>query len=112
MYQYNAELIRVIDGDTVKLRVDVGFRMAYTDNFRLAGIDTPELNSSDPEERERAQKAKDFLQLELHQRSIRIETTKPGKYGRWLATIEVYTSQAGWVDVNRMLLSKGLAVPY
>ncbi len=43
MYEYHAELIRVIDGDTYELRVDVGLRADRREHFRIAGVDTPEV---------------------------------------------------------------------
>ena len=46
-YEYECELVRVIDGDTVKLRVDCGFNVTFTDNFRLHGINAPEMRGSD-----------------------------------------------------------------
>ena len=42
IYEYRAKCIRVIDGDTVHLEVDLGFRMSCHHHFRLLGIDTPE----------------------------------------------------------------------
>jgi len=47
MYQYKAKLNRVVDGDTVNLTIDLGFRLTYTANCRLAGINAPEMNTED-----------------------------------------------------------------
>jgi hypothetical protein len=42
MYEYEAEIVRWVDGDTVDLRVSLGFGITRADRFRLYGIDTPE----------------------------------------------------------------------
>lgn len=42
MYEYRASVIRVIDGDTVDLRIDLGFEVGLNMRVRLAGIDAPE----------------------------------------------------------------------
>ena len=48
-YQFDATVVRVIDGDTVRMRVDVGFGVEITKNFRLLDIDTPELRGGTEE---------------------------------------------------------------
>lgn len=48
LYRYSAKLIRVIDGDTVVLEIDLGFRCRIHDqHVRLLGLDTPELHGPD-----------------------------------------------------------------
>jgi micrococcal nuclease len=47
MYTYKAKLNRVVDGDTVNLTIDLGFRLSYTANCRLAGINAPEMNTEE-----------------------------------------------------------------
>ena len=46
IYIYKAELIRVIDGDTVELIIDLGFDTSRHERFRLYGIDAPEVNTA------------------------------------------------------------------
>lgn len=41
-YTYDAELIRVVDGDTVDLDVDLGFKVRVRERFRIYGINSPE----------------------------------------------------------------------
>ena len=57
-YIRHAEVVRVVDGDTIRLRVDLGFNTQVTQNFRLWGIDAPELRG---DERVDGLKAKEFL---------------------------------------------------
>lgn len=45
LYTYRATLARVVDGDTVDLDVDCGFKTWRRDRFRLAGIDCPEMST-------------------------------------------------------------------
>jgi micrococcal nuclease len=113
MYEYNATVIRVIDGDSVWLEVDVGFHMTYKYNFRLGGINTPELRSSDPEEKARAYAAKARLEelLPVGQQ-VKIKTAKPGKYGRWIADVFLNFDEPDGVFINQTLLAEGHAVPY
>lgn len=40
---YSAEVVRVLDGDTVECRIELGFHLTLTESVRLVGIDAPEL---------------------------------------------------------------------
>ena len=118
-----AQPLRVVDGDTADLFVDVGFRGYQIGRFRFLDIDTPEMNSKDPDERARAKEATEFvkdmldcfertLKVDLAYWPLRIETAKdPDNFGRWLAKIYV-TTLKGESSVNAELLDNGLAVPY
>ena len=114
MYTYNGTIVRVIDGDSVWIEVDVGFHMSYKYNFRLGGINTPELRSSDPIEKAKAYDAKARLQELLPVGSqVQVATGKPGKYGRWIATIHTEAAVAlDQISVNQILLDEGHAVVY
>ncbi len=101
----NAEVVRVVDGDTVRLRVDVGFRMEYEDNFRLVGIDTPERGQEGFTEA--TDRMKEWLLAEGNK--VRIEVTKRDKYGRYLATLSSITS--GEI-VNEVMVTEGYAKEY
>lgn len=61
MYEYRAKVLRVIDGDSAEFSVDLGLNVHRVETLRFAGIDTPELNSSDPAVRERAKAAKAYV---------------------------------------------------
>ncbi len=105
MYYYFGELVKVIDGDTLKIKVDVGFRLTFTDNFRLTGIDAPEIRG---EERPQGLKTKEAL-IDFFKNNgsqLLIESKKHGKY-RWLAT--VYCSG---INVNDWLVENGYAEVY
>lgn len=100
LYKYKAELIRVVDGDTVVLKVDCGFRMSFTDRFRLAFIDAPE---HDPIS---TQVLKE--QLETLRSPFEITTSKPDAYGRWLVTIHKHDG----TTINNWLVDNGYAKVY
>ncbi len=128
----------VYDGDTVWLTVDVGFRLTFTDSFRLVGINTPEVRSSDPREKERGYEARDALRKLLRGKKLKVQTAKSGKYGRWLGRLlvwdesetvvqvaeghdggpeHIYEVDSGglrrvWIDAARWLIDNGHGVPY
>jgi micrococcal nuclease len=111
-YVYKAEIINVVDGDTVDAIVDLGFKMRTTQRLRLLGINAPELHGTDPELRTQAQKAKIFLQNIILNKEVLIRTTKSDAFGRYLAEIKVLLDDGIAFNVNRELLASGLALPY
>ena len=111
MYEYKAKVIRVIDGDSVWLEVDVGFRLSFRDNFRLARINAPEVRG---EGKELGLESKVALEKMLPVDSVvTIRTAKSGKYGRWLAEIIQVDSQTNIeYNVNDQMMKLGFAEPY
>ena len=110
MYEYNATILRVIDGETVEATVDLGFSTFFKSNFRLFGIDTPELHSSVPAVRELATRAKSRLIELIEGQTVLVRTHKPDKYGRWL--VEIKTPDITLGTVNSQLIAEGFAKPY
>ena len=114
MYRYEASLIRVVDGDTLDVRIDLGFKMTTEQRVRLRGIDTPEIwrQKKDSEEYKKGKAASDYVKQRLAQNNNEfiIETTKEaGVYGRYLAT--VFLPDAAQ-SLNDELVEKGLARVY
>lgn len=104
MFEYAATVVKVIDGDTVDLTVDLGFHVSIAIRTRVLGIDAPETSTS------AGKVARDRLREELPVgQSVMIHTAKdPGdKYGRWLARI-----MGPMGDLSEWMVAKGLAVPY
>jgi len=62
MYEYNAEVLRVVDGDTVDVLIDVGFSTFKKERVHLHGINTPECRTRDLEEKKKGLAAKDRLE--------------------------------------------------
>lgn len=106
MYEYKATLVRVVDGDTVRLRVDVGFYMTAELAFRLAGINTPEMIGAAATAGAAARDA--LAGLLASAPTLRVQTTRADKYGRWLVTIFLPDG----TNVNEKLIELGFAVRY
>ena len=107
LYNYQAYVTRVIDGDTLKLEIDTGFDDQKHETIRLRGIDCPELNT--PE----GQAAKRFVERELaHCEFIILKSTqtRKEKWGRYLGDV-FYTDKTGKQQyLNNRLLEEGHAV--
>lgn len=108
MYKYNALITNIVDGDTIDAIVDLGFHMQGKLRFRLLGIDTPELRSTDLLEKADAQLAKNFVIEKCLNKRVIIESWKGDKYGRWLAVV---TLDDGTV-LNDILIENGFAKQY
>lgn len=114
MYEYKARLVRVIDGDTIEADVDLGFYVTMRLRFRFIGIDTPEINSKKPGEREAANKAKAYVEQVLGadpKPSLVLRTEKADGFGRWLAVV-LYKTGETTKNLNEELLANGLASPF
>lgn len=98
------EVVRVVDGDTVDLKLDLGFRLTTTQRFRLLGIDTPERGEVD------GHTATRFVEewLSAAPADLTVHTYKTDKYGRWLAEVE----RASGALLTQELLAAGLAETY
>lgn len=110
MFKYNAELIRVIDGDTIVAMIDLGFSTWKEVTIRMYGINTPESRTKDLEEKERglASKARlvELLEVEGDGEFV-IQSHGVGKFGRCLGEIFV-----NGVNINSQLVTEGYAVEY
>jgi micrococcal nuclease len=93
-FWYGAEVLNVVDGDTVDLRIDLGFDIHHKIRVRLYGVNTPESRTSNKEEKVLGLKAKQFTKELLYGHKwvfVNTITDKNDKYGRILARI--YSSQ-------------------
>lgn len=105
--EYAVSVVRVIDGDTVVLSVDLGFKVTMKVNCRLEGIDAPEKRQKGGSE---AAKALERLLNDLTQKgyTFYIRSKKPiDKYGRWLVTI--YSTGLG-ISINDWMVKNNYAV--
>ena len=114
MYEYRVkQVLKVVDGDTIDVIIDLGFDVSFSSRVRLAGIDTPESRTKDAREKILGQEVKDYLTKALADATdIVIRTEKVDsseKYGRIL----------GWLFINRetdslnsQLVGKGYAWAY
>jgi micrococcal nuclease len=101
IYIYKASLIRVVDGDTVDLIIDLGFDTSRHERFRLYGIDAPEVRTAAGKEA-KAWLEDALMPLEpIYVQTIQLSTkAKRDKYGRFLA---VLYDDLGDIDANRLM---------
>ena len=117
MYEYACKIIRVIDGDTADVDIDLGFGVwLKKQRIRFYGIDTPESRTRDLEEKKYGLAAKafvkDYLLLGSTQTLITVKDGV-GKYGRILGQFRVYDIEKdAWVILNDLMIEKHHAVAY
>lgn len=108
-YRYSAEVLRILDGDTIEVSLDLGFNLRQRMLLRLAGINTQELNDKSESKRATAFEAKKFVDSHIGGDSVITETVKPkDKFGRWLANVYLDDGRC----LNQLLLDNGLAQPW
>lgn len=114
MYQYKAKVLKVLDGDTVDIDLDLGFNIILANQrVRMAGVDTPESRTANTEEKQRGVLSKKKLAEKLPVGSwVTIETQKSDnnddKFGRILG---IFILEDG-TRVNQWLIDNNYAVPY
>ena len=94
MYEYNAKILRIVDGDTIDVDIDLGFGVwIHKERVRLEGIDTPESRTKDLEEKKLGLLSKEYVRGLLPVGSIVKLVCKSydskGKFGRILGDIEL-----------------------
>ena len=117
MFEYQCKIVKVIDGDTVDVDIDLGFGVwLKKQRIRLYGIDTPESRTRDLEEKKYGNMAIRFVQSHLPEGETRILVTvkdAKGKYGRILGKFKAYDSDLdAWVNMNQWMIFKHLGVEY
>ena len=110
MYEYPCKIVRVVDGDTVDVDIDLGFNhWIHNERIRLYGVDCPECRSRDKEEKAAGLLAKEFVEDALHVGgTYTLSTKEKGKFGRYLGVIMLSDK----TSINAALVSEHLAVPY
>ncbi len=101
-YRYAATVERVIDGDTIVVSVDLGFRLAWSTPVRLYGVNAPEIGTL------AGKQSLNYTARWLREAArVVIESAHPGragdKYGRWLA--RVFNAETGACLNDDMLLA-------
>jgi len=109
---YNAEVKKVVDGDTFDIVIDLGFDTLKKGRVRLYGVNTPESRTSNAEEKQKGLAAKEFTDQWLtranHQVKIETIIDKNEKYGRVLAKVW----DEGGNCLNADIVAAGLAREY
>ena len=130
--EYEAELIKVLDGDTIDCYIDLGFDLKIKKRIRYMGIDTWESRTRDLEEKEKGLLAKARNKELLEQGVFKLKSFGQGKFGRVLGEVfvapdfvgehitecisnpdsSIDLSSDGWVSVNDILIEEGHAYDY
>ena len=94
MYEYRVKkVLKIVDGDTIDVDIDLGFDISYSQRVRLAGIDTPESRTTDKAEKVLGLEVKDRLKKAIDAAtSVVIKTEK--------------------VSINQTLIDEGYAWGY
>lgn len=115
MYEYNCNIVRVVDGDTVDVDIDLGFGIwVRNERVRLSGIDTPESRTRDLTEKFYGKYATQYVIEKLGESCVlRTQKDRAGKFGRVLGEFIVYDEYSdSWKSVNEMMVRDFIAVPY
>ena len=115
MYDYKIKRgsVTVVDGDTIRCVLDLGFSILHKATIRLAGINCPETRTRNLAEKELGKKAKARLKELVKGQDIELHCEKEkGKFGRIIGTLWVYDSE--WIlrNLNRQMISEGHAREY
>ena len=117
MYTYKAKLVKVVDGDTIDVTIDLGFDVSVKKRVRFEGINAPESRTRDLKEKALGLAAKDRVKAILEENScFTLESTEIGKYGRVLGKIHINTLDGDecltQVCLNDQLIKEKHAVAY
>lgn len=105
-YSYNiVSILKIHDGDTMTVIVDLGWSTHRVVELRLLGLDTPEVTGSS---KVAGQAVRDFVIKWLSKpNGLIVKSTEIDKYGRSIAVI--YNND---ISLNDLLVKEKLALPY
>ena len=110
MYEYKCKMVKVVDGDTIDVDIDLGFGVwMRNQRIRMHGIATPESRTRDLEEKKYGLAAKAFLIKWTNAGGLTLKTHKDdrGKFGRILGEIWCFDT-----NVNEKMIEEHHAVRY
>ncbi len=110
-FEYNATLVKVLDGDTIDAYIDLGFDLKIKKRIRYMGIDTWESRTRDLDEKKKGLAAKARNKELLEGGTFKVVSHGTGKFGRVLGEVFVTTEQ-GLLSVNEQLIAEGHAYEY
>jgi micrococcal nuclease len=111
MYTYKAAVVRIVDGDTIIVDIDLGFEVWLREqSIRMAKINAPEIRGVS---REKGLGSKKFLEHIILNKWVTIKTEKDrkGKYGRWIATV-LLEEDNNLININAKMVAEGFASKY
>lgn len=109
MYDYNAICSRVIDGDTIDAKIDLGFNVWIECRIRFLGVDAPEARTRNLEEKLQGLRTKEYVKeiMSTVGGHFVLKSHGVGKYGRCLGEIFINGE-----NINQKLISEGYAKEY
>ena len=115
MYEYRCKIVKIIDGDTVDVDIDLGFGVwMHKERIRLYGIDTPESRTRDLDEKKYGLIAKSWIEKFMPVGSTQTLITqkdKSGKFGRILGKFRVNDGSYD-IILNDWMITNHHAVAY
>tara|TARA_B100000287_G_scaffold298688_1_gene281879 strand:+ start:1912 stop:2379 length:468 start_codon:yes stop_codon:yes gene_type:complete len=122
MYEYKAKILRVVDGDTVDVDIDLGFGVwLHRERVRMMGIDTPESRTRDLMEKQFGLLAKEYVKAYLPIGKMSVLKTEidksgsdaKGKFGRILGDFLVYHAATDSErKLTEIMIDEGYGVAY
>lgn len=120
MYTYFVKkVIRIVDGDTIDIEIDLGFDLTKKERVRLGGIDTPEKRTKNLEEKAMGLEATEYLTALLDGApQLTVTTEKDGKFGRMIGTLYLSpdmlpdSSNSTGSSINQAMIDDGFAWKY
>ena len=120
-FQFPVVITRVVDGDTVDARIDMGFKIVYEERIRLLGLDTPESFTSNKKEKVLGLAAKarikeliaeaNVIPKKRGKKDVVLKTSKhgKGKFGRILGEIWINANTGTGININEQMIEEGHA---
>lgn len=107
-HQYEAKIIRIVDADTIEVKIHLLPGLEYTVHVRSRGVDAPELDAPCDWEKKIALEAKKAIEKRFPINSwVYIENIEEGSFsGRIVADIKQWYGNQRWRTVTKVLLSK------
>ena len=119
MYEYRIKIVKVVDGDTVDVDIDLGFGMTYKkQRVRMMGIDTPESRTRDLVEKQFGKASKKHIKKLLESADkLTLVSHDKGKFGRILGEIFAHYNDGhpvygNEISVNQQMIDDHMAAPY
>jgi micrococcal nuclease len=106
IYFYKVKNYKVVDGDTIKVTLDLGFNINLDISLRLKNVYAPESRSSNTTEKELGLKVKTFLEstVQKYSSSLYVSTEKdPSTYDRYVGTLYYQYNSNNFVSINDII---------
>lgn len=109
MWNYHAKVVRVVDGDTYDVMIDLGFYIYHKIRIRLRGVDTPEIYGANASDAGRAAYA--YVKNLIEGKDVTITTykTSPNTFNRWEADVTFVDDLTLVRQLSEHLVERGYA---